>query len=418
MILKGALPDELAPVDAYNLLHCLNVSPTTIAKRCWLRLCCISACRLNPWSLDAILDHNNVAISSTNCTFDLPSFEASLLQLQKSLSSPSSYDSLFKLDYVVDVGTAWKPFNGKQSLAERSESFTVSSFMRIHCGFVNGANALGLTETDRTEMLSCPGIVVLTAITRGWDLLKQPSYNPSNNEWNQSEQSGRGQNALVCSFAFADKESIMQWARDGVTMDPLTRTIGAWRILEINQLPYSELTMVGVIFKHLSHRLFPNARYTIWVDGKLQLNQHPVVLVNFFLIQHNRPFAVVANPMRRGLLEEAEQTCQHRPQFCPAIASQMAQYRNETFELQFNETTSKSGHLLGEVSDVCDSSLLLREHNPLTNLFSCLWYNELDRFHPRDQLSFGYVRRRMSPPLPVYLYPLCQRACNEYVHNS
>lgn len=36
----------------------------------------------------------------------------------------------------------------------------------------------------------------------------------------------------------------------------------------------------------------------------------------------------------------------------------------------------------------------------MSNLFSCLWFNEVDRFTPRDQLSFAYTYlklRRMNP---------------------
>ena len=38
---------------------------------------------------------------------------------------------------------------------------------------------------------------------------------------------------------------------------------------------------------------------------------------------------------------------------------------------------------------------MLRAHTPLTDLFSCLWFNENVRFSPRDQLSFALVRDRL-----------------------
>lgn len=43
----------------------------------------------------------------------------------------------------------------------------------------------------------------------------------------------------------------------------------------------------------------------------------------------------------------------------------------------------------------------------MSNLFSCLWFNEVDRFTPRDQLSFAYTYhklRRMNPEKPFYLH--------------
>lgn len=40
--------------------------------------------------------------------------------------------------------------------------------------------------------------------------------------------------------------------------------------------------------------------------------------------------------------------------------------------------------------------MIIREHVPITNLFSCLWFNEVDRFTSRDQLSFSTVRDKVA----------------------
>jgi Protein of unknown function (DUF616) len=42
----------------------------------------------------------------------------------------------------------------------------------------------------------------------------------------------------------------------------------------------------------------------------------------------------------------------------------------------------------------------------MSNLFSCLWFNEVERFTPRDQLSFAYTYlklRKTNPSKPFYL---------------
>jgi hypothetical protein len=52
--------------------------------------------------------------------------------------------------------------------------------------------------------------------------------------------------------------------------------------------------------------------------------------------------------------------------------------------------------------------VIVRDHAPLTNLFMCLWFNEVVRFTSRDQLSFPYVLRRLNPP-GVHLFPVCAR---------
>lgn len=48
----------------------------------------------------------------------------------------------------------------------------------------------------------------------------------------------------------------------------------------------------------------------------------------------------------------------------------------------------------------------MRAHTPMSNLFSCLWFNEVDRFTPRDQLSFAYTYHKLrttNPEKPFYL---------------
>ncbi|KAJ0010236.1 hypothetical protein Pint_34248 [Pistacia integerrima] len=43
------------------------------------------------------------------------------------------------------------------------------------------------------------------------------------------------------------------------------------------------------------------------------------------------------------------------------------------------------------VGDVPEGAVIIGEHTAMSNLFSCLWFNEVNLFTPRDQLSFGYV---------------------------
>lgn len=50
----------------------------------------------------------------------------------------------------------------------------------------------------------------------------------------------------------------------------------------------------------------------------------------------------------------------------------------------------------------------MREHTPAANLFSCLWFNEVNRFTPRDQISFGYVLHRLKSQVSVFMFPNCE----------
>ncbi|XP_028548664.1 uncharacterized protein LOC110111922 isoform X2 [Dendrobium catenatum] len=66
------------------------------------------------------------------------------------------------------------------------------------------------------------------------------------------------------------------------------------------------------------------------------------------------------------------------------------------------------------VCDVPEGSFIVRAHTPMSNLFSCLWFNEVDRFTSRDQLSFAYTflkLRRMNPgkPFSLNMFKDCER---------
>lgn len=58
---------------------------------------------------------------------------------------------------------------------------------------------------------------------------------------------------------------------------------------------------------------------------------------------------------------------------------------------------------------LAEASVVAREHTPLTNLFTCLWFNEVVRFTSRDQLSFPYVLWRLKVLKNINMFPVCTR---------
>jgi hypothetical protein len=74
--------------------------------------------------------------------------------------------------------------------------------------------------------------------------------------------------------------------------------------------------------------------------------------------------------------------------------------------------TMKSKHVyltvVYDVSDVPEGAIIIREHTAVNNLFSCLWFNEVHLFTPRDQLSFGYVAYRLWDAFEFFMFPNCE----------
>jgi len=71
------------------------------------------------------------------------------------------------------------------------------------------------------------------------------------------------------------------------------------------------------------------------------------------------------------------------------------------------------------LADVPDSALILRRHGVGNNLFSCLMFNELEAFNPRDQLPFAFVRDHMNPKLKLNMFEVevFEQVAVEYRHN-
>lgn len=62
-------------------------------------------------------------------------------------------------------------------------------------------------------------------------------------------------------------------------------------------------------------------------------------------------------------------------------------------------------------ADVPEGCAIIREHIPITNLFTCLWFNEVDRFTARDQLSFSTVRDKIMEKVDwsINMFLDCER---------
>jgi hypothetical protein len=68
---------------------------------------------------------------------------------------------------------------------------------------------------------------------------------------------------------------------------------------------------------------------------------------------------------------------------------------------------------------VPDTAIIIRRHGLASDLFSCLLFNELEAFNPRDQLAFAYVRDQMSPKVIMNMFDVevFEHIAVEYRHN-
>ncbi|CAK9326116.1 unnamed protein product [Citrullus colocynthis] len=296
----------------------------------------------------------------------------------------------------------WMPrFAGHQTLQERETSFYAQD-QKINCGFVKGpksfpSTGFDLAEDDSNYISRCH-IAVISCIFGNSDHLRSPT----------GKAVTRFSRKNVCFVMFIDEATLETLSSEGQTVDRMG-FIGLWKIVVVKNLPYTDMRRVGKIPKLLPHRIFPSARYSIWLDSKLRLQYDPLLILEYFLWRKGSEFAISNHYDRHCVWEEVAQNKRLNKYNHSIIDQQFAFYQADGLK-RFN--ASDIDKLLP--SNVPEGSFIIRAHTPMSNLFSCLWFNEVDRFTPRDQLSFAYTYqklRRMNPGKPFYLnmFKDCER---------
>lgn len=327
----------------------------------------------------------------------LPVEQAIAVMPRSASVSPVISNLSYKLD---ENPTRTEPFGGSEfggypSLKQRDDSFDIKESMQVHCGFVKGSRpgfrtGFDIDEAHLMESEQFHEVIVASAIFGNYDIIQQPK--------NVSELARK----TVPFYMFIDEET-EAYLKNSSVLDSSKR-VGLWRIIVVHNIPYNDSRRNGKIPKLLLHRIFPNVRYSIWIDGKLQLVVDPYQILERFLWRHNATFAISRHYRRYDVFEEAEANKAAGKYDNATIDRQIEFYRKEGLKPY---STAK----LPITSDVPEGCVIIREHIPITNLFTCLWFNEVDRFTSRDQLSFSTVRDKVTEKVSwsVNMFMDCER---------
>ncbi|XP_022639007.1 uncharacterized protein LOC106766220 isoform X2 [Vigna radiata var. radiata] len=270
----------------------------------------------------------------------------------------------------------------------------------VPCGFLK---KFPISDSDKIAMEKCESVVVVSAIFNDHDKIRQPR--------------GLGSETLenVCFFMLIDDVTLKGLEYDGlISTYSNGYKIGVWRIVKVTKEDlYEKPAMNGVIPKYLVHRLFPNSQFSVWIDAKLQLMVDPLLLIHSLVISQNADMAISKHPHFVHTMEEAMATARWKKWWdVNALKMQMETYCENGLQPW---TPIKMPYS----SDVPDSALILRKHGLRSNLFSCLIFNELEAFNPRDQLAFAFVRDHMNPKLKLNMFEVevLEQVTMEYRHN-
>ncbi|KAG5395182.1 hypothetical protein IGI04_025145 [Brassica rapa subsp. trilocularis] len=305
-----------------------------------------------------------------------------LNEIQSICSDSSSSE---KLRYINGNS---ETFGGNFTTLKRFSYFNHSdNDVEVPCGFFRD---FPVSDSDRAEMEKC-GLVVASAIFNDHDKIRQPV--------------GLGVKTLetVCFYMFIDDKTLNSLFHHNVIPkdNPRDYRVGAWRIIKISKSEnlYLNPAMNGVIPKYLIHRLFPNSQFSIWIDAKIQLMIDPLLLIHSMLVVPDVDMAISKHPFFVNTMEEAMATARwNKWGDVDGLRMQMETYCEH---------------------DVPDSALILRKHGIRSDLFSCLMFNELEAFNPRDQLAFAFVRDHINPMVKMNMFEVevFEQIVVEYRHN-
>ncbi|KAK8954117.1 hypothetical protein KSP39_PZI001751 [Platanthera zijinensis] len=293
-----------------------------------------------------------------------------------------------KLSYVMVDNQSPTLFGGHQSWSERNESFKLNRSMKVHCGFIQNGGAR-MDPMDAEYAKKCR-FVVASGIFDGYDVPHQPA--------NISLRSQK----LFCFIMVVDEASLDFIKRNvSVRADKDGgKWVGIWRIVTLRHSPYDEPRRNGKVPKILAHRLFPQAKYSIWIDGKMELIVDPLLILERYLWRGKHTFAIAQHKHHRSIYEEADAIKRRKRYARPLVDLQMKIYVYEGMEPWSTKKRT--------LSDVPEGAVIIRKHTALNNLFSCLWFNEVNLFTPRDQVSFGYVVYRLGDAFKLHMFPNCE----------
>ncbi|KAG5236692.1 Pentatricopeptide repeat-containing protein [Salix suchowensis] len=297
----------------------------------------------------------------------------------------------FSLQYVameekpLGVNSFESRFGGHQNLEEREKSFYAHD-QTLHCGFVKGpgfpSTGFDFDEKDMAYMSTCR-VAVSSCILGSSDFLRRPT----------SKRISDFSKKNVCFVMFVDEQTLSKLASDGHVLDN-RGFVGLWRVVVVRNLPYKDMRRTGKVPIFLSHRIFPSS-------SKMRLNADQLLVIEYFLWRTRSEYAISNHYDCHYVWDEVLQNKRLNKYNEKAIDEQFKFYRFDGLS-KFDPSDPNTPI----PSYVPEGSFIVRAHTPMSNLFSCLWFNEVDQFTSRDQLSFAYTYlklRRLNANKSLYL---------------
>ena len=198
-----------------------------------------------------------------------------------------------------------------------------------------------------------------------------------------------------CFVALLDKKTINAYEKFYLTRNKSNNANIQWDIidLELNVSLFRVLPKLTETLKLVGHRLFPMAKWIIWLDGKAQVTD-----LGELLLKTRVPVLGPYHPDSRTPEAEVEPTVRHVTNrntgnlqslliTIQEIELQQAQYRRNGFYARTNNLGLR-------IYDI--ASLIYRNNHPCVARYFCGWHNEVNYYSFRGQLSVYYSAVRLN----------------------
>lgn len=207
---------------------------------------------------------------------------------------------------------------------------------------------VGRVDAPR-ETIRTGSIVVYTAITRGYDRLKEQPRSATDG---------------VDFIAFLDRPAkSMTWQ---------------WRAIHAE---FGDPARNAKIHKILPHRYFPDALYSMWIDGAVAIRFAHSIEEMIRLYLADCDLTVFPHKGRTCLYQEASVCMQRQLDDPQVIWQQISRYTREGYPPD---------------AGLAECPVVLRRHTPAVNAFNEAWWDEITSGSKRDQISFPYAARRVG----------------------
>lgn len=164
-----------------------------------------------------------------------------------------------------------------------------------------------------------------------------------------------------------------KWPATCLTTTDLESAEG-WKLRKISKM-HRDNQRASRHPKMLPHLYFPEAEYSLYIDGNIQLLTAPEELVDLYLKKTD--MALFPHPQRKCTYHEATKCLRRKKADPNLVKAQMSHYKRLGFPKGYGLTACW---------------VILRRHAPLVQAFGESWWDAYLKFSGRDQLCFDFVR--------------------------